>query len=83
LLRSEACFAEVIFSLAPEFVLRGSEAFLAPPFFVLTLLPDFVQVFVKGRRPVWPTFLILLPDFVQVFFKGRGPVWPIFFDLAA
>jgi len=27
------------------------------------LMPDFGQVFVKGRRPFWPKIFALMPDF--------------------
>ena len=39
---------------------------------VVALMPDFGQVFVKGRRPFWPKIFALMPDFGQVFVKGEG-----------
>ena len=79
MLTSEACFAEVVFSLAPEFVqvfFEGRRPFW--PSFFLTLLPDFVQVFVKGQRPVLAIFCALMPDFGQVFVKVKGLFWLFF-----
>ena len=35
-------------------------------------MPDFGQVFVKGRMPFWPKIFALMPDFGQVFVKGEG-----------
>ena len=48
---------------------------------VVALMPDFGQVFVKGRRPFWPKIFALMPDFGQVFVKGRRPFWPRIFTL--
>ena len=44
-------------------------------------MPDFGQVFIKGRRPFWPKIFALMPDFGQVFVKGRRPFWPKIFAL--
>ena len=73
LLRSEACLAEVVFSLAPELVQVLFEGRMPVWPKVLALMPGFGQVFVKGRRPLWPKEnFALMPDFGQVFVKVEG-----------
>ena len=79
MLRSEACFVEVVFSLAPEFVqvfFKGRRPFW-PSFFS----PCCLNLFRSSSRVgglFGQKIYALMPDFGQVFVKVEGLFWLFF-----